>query len=152
MQYTTGQHDALAKIAEFDHVFCVDVHGNVFEPSYKGYYSPDALDVDPNATTLRYGNEEWQLPLSGLTGQDRYNGPWLHNSEVIPGGVAEVVLSMPGYWVAIYGQHSPEYVDCPFGQEDHDDGNCHCETIIEGWTMAHIPFPQPFTNTARSAA
>lgn len=150
--YTTEQHEALSRIADFDHIFCVDVHGNVFEPSYTGYWAPQAYDIDSHATAIEWGNEEWQLPLSGLTGQHGYDGPWLHDSEQIQGGVAEHVLAMPGYWVAIYAQHSPE---CEHVVPT-DGPDCTCtddaETTIEGWTMAHIPFPQPFTNTARSAA
>lgn len=142
--FTDEQHEALARIADFDHVFVVDEHGDVHEArdlngtrrgGAAGLWAPDAIDVDPNATEL----DGWALPLSDLSGQHGYRGPWLHDSEVIPGGVAEAVLAMPGYWVAIYAQHTPE---CDGDDCAHMDSSCAAaETTIEGWTMAHRPFP-----------
>lgn len=129
--YTDEQHAALASIADFDHVFAVLGEGNVTElddPVFDevehpaGLYAPEAVDVGPNATEL----DGWKLPLSGLTGQHGYDGPWLHNSELIAGGVAERVLSMPGYWVAIYATYTED------GEDD----------IIDGWTMAYKPFTE----------
>lgn len=123
--YTDDQHDALARIADFDHVFAVLPGGNVtddFPPDKSNLHAPEAVDVDPLATKL----DGWQLPLSGLTGQHGYDGPWLHDSERIAGGVAERVLSMPGYWVAIYATYTED------GEDD----------IIDGWTMAYKPFTE----------
>ncbi len=159
--FTDAQHAALSAIADFGHVFQVVDGGGVFDldamlPPHVNspashLYAPEALDPDPEATTL----DGWQLPLSGLTGQHGYKGPWLHDSELIEGGVAERVLSLPGYWVAIYAQHfcgpeiHPQFADLTDEQNaaardgDHDD----CETYIEGWTMAHIPFPDLNPNT-----
>ena len=128
--YTEAQHDALAKIADFDHVFMVSRTGDVGEQTTNLHYAPEAVDVDQNATEL----DGWQLPLSGLTGQYGYHGPWLHDSEVIAGGVAEAVLSMPGYWVAIYGQHSA------FDPDDSNYDFAEDGTEIEGWTLAYKPF------------
>lgn len=134
--YTDTQHEALQRIADFDHVFCVGNTGDVFPPTFPGHHAPEALDV-PILDVMLDG---WLLPLSGLTNQYGYKGPWLHDSEQIPGGVAERVLARPGYWVAIYGQHTPDGHDCPFGEQKHDDGDCFCETTIEGWTLAYKPF------------
>lgn len=113
--YTEEQHKALSDIAEFDHVFVVLEGGQVSEVRNVNIYAPEAYEPDPYATTL----DGWELPLSGFTGQYGYNGPWLHNSEVITGGVADYVLAHPGYWVPIYAMY--------------DDGP-------EGWTLAYTPF------------
>jgi hypothetical protein len=147
-QFTDAQHDALQRIADFDHIFAVLPGGdvlNVYAGLDLGLYlnapshAPDAYEPDKYATTL----DGWQLPLSGLTGQYGYNGPWLHASEQIPGGVAEAVLSKPGYWVAIYDTYDctwdthPEYVDAPYSNcEANPD---HCETTYSGWTFAYRP-------------
>lgn len=124
-RFGPAQHEALARIADFDHVFMVIGDGYVTEVDSADehrLYAPEAFDVDPNTTEL----DGWQLPLSGLTGQHGYSGPWLHDSELIIGAVAERVLSMPGYWVAIYATFS--------AQDDFDEDH------IEGWTLAYRPF------------
>lgn len=100
--------------------------------------APEALDPDGNSTQL----EGWELITAGLTGQQGYRGPWLHDSEIIAGGVAHRVIEHAqenggGYYVAIYGQYTREH--------DHDqtpaDYAClACEdgdTIIEGWAIAY---------------
>ena len=129
---------------DFDHVLEVMPDGTW--QAVEGLYAPEAVDVDSMATKL----DGWSLPLSGFTGQDRYTGPWLHDSEQIEGGVETYVLEHPGYWVAIYGQHTCEEcgdagliwapdvdgqeveVDCPLIAT----GECEPGGIIEGWTLA----------------
>ena len=136
---------ALSEAMDFDHVIEVMPDGTWRDAS--GLYAPDAVDVDSMATTL----EDWQLPLSGFTGQYGYTGPWLHDSEQIEGGVEMYVLAHPGYWVAIYASHTCEEcggagliwseaeassdeveIDCPL----ITSGECEPGGIIEGWTLA----------------
>lgn len=149
--YTDEQHERLSYIADFDHVFQVDDNGNVTDDDFS-LRTPDTLDVDAYATEL----EGWHLPLSGMTGQDRYSGPWLHDSEVIVGGVAERVLAIPGHWAAIYGTHSccddfhPLFVDvpedAPLPNANHPADHSECDTLLEGWTMVHRPFTATTTS------
>lgn len=42
----------------------------------------------------------WSL-ITGFTGQFGYQGPCMHQSEVIGGGLAEWILSRPGLYVAV---------------------------------------------------
>lgn len=137
---------ALSEAMDFDHVIYSFGDGtfesNPDSPFARSLHAPDAVDVDSMATEL----DGWQLPLSGFTGQDRYTGPWLHGSEQIEGGVEMYVLEHPGYWVAIYGQHTCEEcsgaglvydadgveVDCP----KIATGECEPGGTIEGWTLA----------------
>ena len=135
---------ALSEAMEFDHVLEVLPDGT-WRDAPDGLYAPDAVDVDNMAVTL----EGWDLPLSGFTGQYGYTGPWLHNSEIIEGGVEHHVLEHPGYWVAIYGQHTceecgdsgigwdlnGEETDCPLIAT----GECEPGGTIEGWTLAFKP-------------
>jgi hypothetical protein len=162
---------AVSEIADFGHVFVVGHSGGIVAlsdeidnfPGGERPSAPESLD-DPDgyATTFEYGGQTWELPLSGMTGQYGYSGPWLHDSEVIEGGVGEYVLAHPGYWVAVYGSYSPE--DCAScngsgavliegGEDDALDSHQTCqacngngydpeaETTIEGWTLAYKPFP-----------
>lgn len=149
-RFTDSQHEALSKIADFDHIFAVlpdgtvaDTEGGVPLSTVYGLHAPDAHEPDVHATTLTYGDATWSLPLSGLTGQYGYSGPWLHDSEMIVGGVAERVLSTPGLWVAIYATFDCDDDDHQIGTGDHDE----CDTITEGWTLAHRPFPAAPTST-----
>jgi hypothetical protein len=98
---------------EFDRV--VQVHpddGTVGDPDGNAPYvhAPDlnaisdgngshTSDTDPD---LRRQAQDagWTLE-SGWTGQYSYNGPCMHASEVIGGGLAAHILATPGYWVAV---------------------------------------------------
>lgn len=143
--FTESQHDAVSRIADFDRVFAVREDGTVDSANPYHYCAPEAIEPAPYATEL----DGWQLPLSGFTGQDRYTGPWLHDSEVIAGGVADYVLAHPGYWVAIYAQYDCQecagarsiWNDCQTEELPCPADYCEPgEMFEEGWTMAFKPF------------
>lgn len=155
---TTYNRDALlSESLDFDHIIAVYDDGSIADNAIPNdLYAPDAYEPDSMETTL----DGWELPLSGFTGQDRYTGPWLHNSEVIAGGVASYVFEHPGYWVAIYASYPANCPECSQAglvyDEDHNEvpcpniaaGTCSpegytgedAETVIEGWTLAYRPF------------
>ena len=109
----------LNALMEFDHVIQVHSDGTVSEPT--GVYAPDLnaiSDGDGSHTSdtdsdLRRQAESagWTLE-SGWTGQDRYNGPCMHASEFIGGGLAEHILATPGYWVALVVYEDDESEEC----------------------------------------
>lgn len=148
----------LSEALDFDHVIELLPNGQVNTHPESGLYAPEALDVAANDTTL----QDWTLPLSGLTGQHGYSGPWLHDSELIEGGVERAIRrNGAGYYVAIYGQHTAECPECSQAGVVYDEngeevpcpniasGTCSpdgysgqdAETIIEGWTVAYKPSP-----------
>ena len=73
-----------------------------------------------------YVDGNWVPWSHGYTGQDRYSGPVLHNSEQLSGRIAEDLLNEPG-----------EYCLCEVGWEydehdlEYDDG----ELYYEGWVV-----------------
>ena len=140
---------SLSRALDFDHIIYVGAAGQMNTQPKSGLYSPEEVDAAPYETS--YG--DWTLITSGLTGQDRYNGPWLHDSEQIEGGVARRVLEHAaenggGYYVAVYGQHS--CIECGGagllwnneGTEEVECPNVACEpgyVDFEGWTIAYRP-------------
>lgn len=102
----------LNAIMEFDHV--VRVHDDGTVTAEDGIYGPNLLDDDLDGPG-------WTL-LDGYSGQDRYSGPIMHDSEFIGGQMAEDILSEPGVYVVIATYYSPE--------TDDDD------LVCEGWAVA----------------
>lgn len=81
----------LSDIMDFDLVVRVHPDGSVTE--VPEIYAPtlfdDALDSD-----------DWTL-LDGFSGQYRYSGPLMHQSEYIGGGLERHILSHPGLYVSL---------------------------------------------------
>ncbi len=102
---------------EFDHVIQVHEDGTVTEPDL-GLYAPNVYDGE-----LEGGGDPWYL-LDGYSGQDRYSGPIMHDSEYIGGGMARDILSEPGYYVCVVAYYLPE------------DGD---ELEADGWAVAYLP-------------
>ena len=105
----------LNAIMEFDHVITVCHDGTVTDGP-PGVYAPSLLDGDISDSC-------WRL-LNGWSGQYRYSGPVMHNSEYIGGRMAEHILNTPGVYVAIVSDYTPE----------EEDG----ELITEGWAVARL--------------
>lgn len=76
---------------EMDHVIEVLPDGTVIDRN--DIYSPEIYE-----DTVE---KPWTL-LKGFTGQYGYNGPAMHSSEYIGGGLEEYILSNPGIYVATY--------------------------------------------------
>jgi hypothetical protein len=100
--------DKLNDVMEFNRVIRVYPDGTV---NYvKDVYAPElnAINDGDGSHTAETDPElcrqaehaGWTLE-SGWTGQYSYNGPCMHPSEFIGGGLAEHILATPGYWVAV---------------------------------------------------
>lgn len=91
----------------FDHVVEVRADGSVIDRH--DIYAPELHNGE-------LGSEEWTL-LDGWSGQDRYSGPIMHQSEYIGGRMARWILETPGIYVAL--------VDYPLDDSEPD-----------GWAVA----------------
>ena len=117
---------SLSHLMDFDHVIQVHDDGAVTEP--RNVYGPERLEhsegengrPDPDGLL-----DDWQL-ISGFSGQYRYAGPIMHNSERIAGPIARHIIENPGLYVALvcYWPDDPD--------NDPADGD-----YIEGWAIAH---------------
>lgn len=83
---------ALSHLMEFDHVIRVNEDGSVTEP--RDVYAPELYDG------LLASSTGWRL-MDGYSGQHRYSGPMMHQSEFIGGQMAFDILDTPGEYVAL---------------------------------------------------
>lgn len=97
---------------DFDHVVRVDSEGRVTDAGNEVY--------GPNLFEGELDTEGWEL-LDGYSGQDRYSGPIMHNSEFIGGQMERDILARPGLYVALVC-----YWDVEEGEDD-----------VEGWAVAY---------------
>ena len=108
---------------EFNIPFIVNEDGTV---EMSGNFGPDEVIGGLLEDGEIYVGEKWSVWSHGYTGQDRYSGPALHNSEQLSGRMAEDLLNEPG-----------EYCLCEVGWEydehdlEYDDG----ELYYEGWVV-----------------
>lgn len=152
---------SLSSLMDFDHVLTIAPMDA--SPANVGMYhvgtrvtavsAPECYEPDSGSLIAGDG---WEFITAGLTGQHGYNGPWLHDSEIIAGGVARRVLEHAtetggGYYVAVYASYSceecggagvrwnddqTEELDCPLIAT----GQCEPgSTTIEGWAIAYRP-------------
>ncbi len=107
----------LNEIMEFDHVVRVHADGSVTS-------EPDvwAPECDDDELSQRSG-DKWTL-MTGWTGQYGYDGPCMHPSEFIGGGMKDYILATPGLYVAIVVTTS---------DEEYEDDN------VIGWAVAQWP-------------
>ena len=104
---------------EFDHV--IEVHPDGTITDRPDVYAPELIGEDVWSG--------WEL-LNGFSGQDRYSGPIMHQSELIGGGLERYILETPGVYVALVSQcdHSdPELCE---GDTPED-----CQGV-DGWAIA----------------
>lgn len=172
------QH-SLSAVLDFDHVVMITPHttthssdlsrnpGQTYDTFHIDTAPPGAprapestLDPDGTSTALPYDSDpdqRWELITSGLTGQYGYNGPWLHDSETLSGGVARAVLEHArenggGYYVSMYAQYTctqethPRYADEPEPEDWSAVSHDECETHIEGWAVAYFPLPTMYAH------
>lgn len=98
---------ALNEIMDFDHV--IEVHEDGSITDRPDIYAPDLHDGEVGSG--------WKL-LNGFSGQDRYAGPIMHQSEYIGGGMERFIRESPGVYVAL--------VDYPLDDTEPD-----------GWAVAY---------------
>lgn len=115
----------LNEIMEFDHVIRVHPGGQITsdrkDHAPEGWYDGE----------LSQGIDgKWQL-MTGYSGQDRYNGPCMHNSEFIGGGMERDIRSTPGLYVALVCQYT-------YATDDDDDHDYSESSYDEGWVVAYI--------------
>lgn len=101
---------------DFDHVIRVDEQGNVSDA--EGINAPDLFDGE------LVGND-WTL-LAGYSGQDRYSGPIMHNSEFIGGQMERDILARPGLYVSLV---------CYWDNSDDEAPDAE-NPYVEGWAVA----------------
>lgn len=100
----------------FDHVVQVHADGTVTDPEWN-VYAPElhAISDDDGSHTAetdpdldRQATEQgWHLQR-GNTGQYSYNGPCMHSSEYIGGGLEDRIRATPGLWVAVVIQEDDD--------------------------------------------
>lgn len=103
-------HEELARVMDFDHVIEVLGDGSWREPG--GISAPEAelsCTGDGNYQVLprhaaemaaHLGQQGWEL-MAGYSQQDHYDGPLMHSSESVSGGLAAAILARPGLYVAV---------------------------------------------------
>lgn len=103
---------------DFDHVFRVREDGTVADE--RGVYAPELLDD--------YLAPAWEFFSAGYSGQDRYSGPIMHNSEQFAGRLLEDVLATPGVYALVVSNYSP----------DETEGDDPDELYSEGWAVVRL--------------
>jgi hypothetical protein len=95
----------LQRIAGFDHPFTVTAAGQLADAP-AGIYAPEYYS-DTDAEEL--AGAGWEA-LTGYTGQYGYNGPHMHASEYLGGGLARDILATPGVYVVVVVNVLPDNV------------------------------------------
>jgi hypothetical protein len=140
---------------EFDHIIRVNADGTITEDldmstMDRGSYFD--LAVDQDGTDIFDMSAGWTL-LSGFTGQYGYNGPVMHASEYVGGGLERHIRETPGYYVVLIVNALESHVwqesrftgtttcsRCGLLPLDADDMETTCQ-IDEpaGWAIAYKP-------------
>jgi len=116
--YIRVDEDTLSPAVEFDHPFRVLGRGIITNRTE--FYAPEMiLDEEIQGSG-------WEF-VNGYSGQDRYSGPIMHNSEYLGGGMARDVLASPGVYVLMVAHWTPEDGE----REDDPDGPYDWE----GWAL-----------------
>lgn len=127
---TPEREEALSIVMDFSRPIEVLDNGNVIPCNED---APELyMDVDSEGSAITTDAElmeqvstgGWTL-LTGFTGQYGYNGPVMHASELIGGGIARHILMTPGIYVALV-------VECLSPDDDQDEGPA-------GWAVATKP-------------
>lgn len=125
-------HDKLQALMEFDHVIYVSADGAHAESAQNELYAPTVERQD--GQTVVHGRD-WEIVTQGLTGQYG-GGDTLHPSEVIPGAVANRVLTGGGgYYAAVPVEYycDADAPECYEESEDRMAYGCDCEPV--GWSV-----------------
>lgn len=117
----------LNEIMGFDHVVEIHKDGTITEPT--GIYCDAVLEVLEDGTDSFYLPEGWEL-LKGFTGQYSYNGPVMHASEYIGGGLERHIRESPGLYCVLMVNANCEGAEDGCSVED----GCYCEPA--GWAIA----------------
>lgn len=150
----------LDSLMEMDHVIRVDADGLVHDDA-QGVYAPEVnVATDDDGSILKEHEDAFKAdmerqgwaPEYGWSGQNsgKYNGPFMHESEFIGGGLAEHILSTPGYWAACAVYVESE--ECPNGSPTcklsdpcvicYDGTGEAREQVPAGWVVMHRDAPE----------
>lgn len=115
----------LSDIMDFDHVIEIRHDGAIVDRA--DVWAPELCDGE-----LPYGSD-WHL-LDGFSGQYRYSGPMMHQSEYVGGGMERYIRENPAIYVAL--------VNTPMCADDCEfcDGE-GCEPTE--WAVAYMETPDP---------
>jgi len=119
----------LNSVMEFDHVLHI-ANGIAEDVAESFYFEVTQFKLEDGRWETEYILPEgWQV-MRGYTGQHGYNGPDMHNSEFIGGGMARDILEAPGLYVALAISAS-----CGGLEDGCAEDDCTCEG--EGWVVAY---------------
>lgn len=107
---------ALCHRAEFDYPFRIT--DTSFEDGLTDVWAPSLCDDELDS-------EGWEF-VNGYSGQYRYSGPIMHNSEFLGGRMALDVLDTPGVYVCVIANWSPD-------EDDDEDSD-----TAEGWALLRL--------------
>lgn len=125
--------DNLNSVMEFDRVIRVAADGTVSDSPESPYVELSYYKGDDEKWHEEFNVAAgWEL-LKGFTGQYGYNGPCMHVSEYIGGGLARHILETPGDYVAVTVESFCGYT------EDHCTEDAGCDCAPEGWAVAFKP-------------
>ncbi len=126
---------SLSDRMSFGHVVESDGKGTITdytgaEPSPEiAYVELDGDGRVASSVNLDGFGTDWR-PLEGFSGQHGYNGPIMHPSEFIDGGLADYILATPGLFVAVEvdGIESPTQPGEDLAEAD---------SVAVGWAVLH---------------
>jgi len=144
----------LNEIMEFDHIVEVHKDGSITDTDMcvgdsDAYFE---LSVNSEGEDDFYMPPGWEL-LRGFTGQYSYNGPVMHPSEFIGGGLERHIRETPGYYVALVVEGTDKHEwqvsrftgtrtcqRCGLLPQDSDDMESECNSDNPaGWAVAYKP-------------
>ena len=125
--------DTLNAEMEFDHIIYSHGDGTVSDVNpYVSLWGPDVYvcEQEDGTWTEDVEGDPWTL-LTGFSGQYGYDGPMMHASEYIGGGLARHILETPGFYTAVVGIHVP----LDDGYWFNEDGGLDDE--LDSWAVAY---------------
>jgi hypothetical protein len=115
--------------------------GHVIEVHRDGTVTDANNLAAPTLLDDQLDSQLWTFFSTGYSGQDRYNGPIMHNSEYIGGRLEADILAKPGYYAAVESDYT-HAADCETPDEDHEPNDtCDPENgdYYEGWAVVFRP-------------
>lgn len=127
----------LSDYMDFGHVVTITEDGKV-------EHGPDIFNAPESITDDEPLPEGWEYASTGYTGQDRYHGPWMHDSEQLAGRLAEDIIGTPGIYVAVYGEFTQDIAETipadfpvqPLNDDDDATDRATCGNCGLSWDDA----------------
>lgn len=90
-----------ANDVEFDHAFRITEDGTITDDGLDNVHAPELVDE-------QIYSDSWEFWTTGRSNQDSYQGPIMHPSEYIGGGLERDLLSEPGVYVVVVASYTPD--------------------------------------------